>query len=80
MLFGEVVKKIIKEQGLTQREVATKAGYDTQGALANMLSKQNITLATALKILNALGYSLAVVKKDDVNLTFLEMTEKKTEE
>lgn len=77
MLFGEITKKIIKTQGLTQKEVATRAGYDSQGALANMLAKPNITLATALKILNALGYTLAVVKKDEVNLSILEIPEEK---
>ena len=68
-------KKIIKEKGLTQKEVATMAGYDAQGALANMLRKPNITLMTALKILNALGYSLAIVKQDEVSLSFLELPE-----
>lgn len=79
MKFGEVVKKLIKEQGVTQEEVARKAGFATQSGLANMLSKRNVTLETMLRILDVFGYTLAIVKKDDVNLTFLEMAEKKEE-
>ena len=79
MKFGEVVKKLIKEQGVTQEEVARRAGFATQSGLANMLSKRNVTLETMLRILDVFGYTLAIVKKDDVNLTFLEMAEKKGE-
>lgn len=77
MLFKDVVKKLIKDQGMTQVEFAEKIGLPNQGALSSMFSRKNITADTLLKVLNALGYTLAIVKKDDVNLTFLEMAEKK---
>lgn len=76
MMFGEAVKKLAKERGMTQEEIAEKAGFNTQSGLANMLRKRNVTLETMLRILDVFGYTLAIVKKDDVNLTFLEMSEK----
>ncbi len=77
MKFGEVVRTLIKEQGMTQEEVAKKAGFTTQSGLANMLSKRNVTLETMLKILDVFGYTVAVVKKEEVNLSILEIPEEK---
>ena len=80
MKFGEAVRKLIKQSGMTQEEAAKKAGFSTQSALANVLYKRNVTLETMLRVLDVFGYTLAIVKKDDVNLTLLEMSEKKKEE
>lgn len=80
MVFREVVKKLAKAQGLTQQELAEKAGFQSQGGFASTLKRDNLGVDNILRILDALGYTLAIVKKDDVNLAFLEMTEKKTEE
>ena len=79
MVFKDVVRKLIKEQGLTQMEAAKKAGFQSQSGFATTLSRENMGVDNMLRILDALGYTLAIVKKDDVNLTFLEMSEKKSE-
>lgn len=75
MLFKDVVKKLIKEQGMTQAEFAEKIGLPNQGALSSMFSRKNITADTLLKVLNALGYTLAIVKQDEVNLQELKISE-----
>lgn len=80
MVFKEVVKKMIKENGMTQAELSEKLGFETQGGFAATLGRPSIKLDMVLKILDVFGYTLAIVKKDDVNLTFLEMSEKKPEE
>lgn len=80
MVFKDVVKKLAKAQGMTQQELALKAGFQSQGGFASTLIRDNMGVDNVLRILDALGYTLAIVKKDDVNLTFLEMTEKKTED
>lgn len=79
MLFKDIVKKLIKDQGMTQTEFALKVGFHSQSGLASTLTRDNLGVDNVLRILNALGYTLAIVKKDDVNLTFLEMAEKKEE-
>lgn len=75
MLFKEAVKGILKEKGMTQEEGAVAAGFVGQSGLSNAMSKPNITLESAMRILNALGYTLAIVKQDEVNLSFLELPE-----
>lgn len=75
MLFKDVVKKLIKEQNMTQAEFAEKIGLPNQGALSSMFSRKNITADTLLKVLNALGYTLAIVKQDEVNLQELKISE-----
>lgn len=59
MTFGEVVQLYLKELGITQTELAKRAGYNKQ--TINALIKErdrSPTLNTAVDIANALGVSL----------------------
>lgn len=59
MTFGEVVQLYLKELGITQTELAKRAGYNKQ--TINALIKErdrSPTLNTAADIANALGVSL----------------------
>lgn len=59
MTFGEVVLLYLKELGITQTELAKRAGYNKQ--TINALIKErdrSPTLNTAVDIANALGVSL----------------------
>ena len=76
MLFKDIVKTMVKESGMTQKDLAEKLGFETQGGFAATLGRPSIKLDMVMKILDVFGYTLAIVKKDDVNLTFLEMSEK----
>ena len=80
MTFSEIVKTMLKQSGMTQKELADRLGFASQGGVANVLRKDDMLVSMVLKVLDQFGYTLAIVKKDDVNLTFLEMTEKKTED
>lgn len=75
MLLKEAVKRLTKEQGVTQEELALKAGFKGQGGLASTLLAKNPGVETVLRILNALGYTLAIVKMDEVNMSVLEVPE-----
>ena len=75
MVFKDVVKKLIKESGMTQLEVAAKAGFNTQGGFATTLNRKNVTIDSMLRILDVFGYTLAIVKKGEMNLQILKMEE-----
>lgn len=55
------LKEVIKVMSgtKTQQEVAELIG-STQGALATMLSRNNMQIKTLLKIANALGYEIVL--------------------
>ena len=44
MLFKEVVKKMIKENGMTQAELSEKLGFETQGGFAATLGSQGCVM------------------------------------
>lgn len=79
MVFKDIVKKMARESGMTQEQVATKAGFKTQGGLSSILLRKNITINNMLRILDVFGYTLAIVKKDEMNLQILKMEEDEEE-
>ena len=75
MTFREIVKKMTKDSGMTQEQAAIKAGFKGQSGLSSILSRKNITIDNMLRILDVFGYTLAIVKKDEMNLQILKMEE-----
>lgn len=75
MVFKNVVKKMAKDSGMTQMEVAVKAGFQTQSGFAATIARKNLTIDNILRILDVFGYTLAIVKKDEMNLQILKMEE-----
>ena len=75
MVFKNVVKKMAKESGMTQMEVAVKAGFQTQSGFASTIMRKNLTIDNILRILDVFGYTLAIVKKGEMNLQILKMEE-----
>ena len=75
MVFKNVVKKMAKESGMTQMEVAVKAGFQTQSGFASTIVRKNPTIDNILRILDVFGYTLAIVKKGEMNLQILKMEE-----
>ena len=73
MVFKNVVKKMAKESGMTQTEVAVKAGFQTQSGFASTITRKNLTIDNILRILDVFGYTLAIVKKGKMNLQILKM-------
>ncbi len=53
------IKKLMLEAKCSQRDIAEKLGIKPQG-LTKLLSKKNFGFEDAQKILQAMGYSLAV--------------------
>lgn len=75
MVFKNVVKKMAKDNGMTQMEVAVKAGFQTQSGFASTIARKNLTIDNILRILGVFGYTLAIVKKDEMNFQILKMGE-----
>ena len=75
MVFKNVVKKMAKDSGMTQMEVAVKAGFQTQSGFAATIARKNLTIDNILRILDVFGYTLAIVKKGEMNLQILKMEE-----
>lgn len=53
------IKKLMLENKISQRQVAAHIGVTPQG-FTKLLSKKNFSFEDAKKILNAMGYDLAV--------------------
>lgn len=57
-------KKLRKEQKLSQRDVARRSGL-TQASISYIENeREDILLSTAQNVAEALGYKIALVKKD----------------
>ncbi|OFZ25209.1 MAG: hypothetical protein A2381_12270 [Bdellovibrionales bacterium RIFOXYB1_FULL_37_110] len=61
--IAEMIKKMRKERGITQKQLAEYAGVSF--STINRLEKgeRNITWGTVKNILEVFGYSLSVIKK-----------------
>lgn len=57
---SELIKRLLRETCTTQVELAERLQYDSQGTLSNRLNRGNMKVDTFVKMLNALGYELAV--------------------
>ena len=53
----------IRRSGLTQREVARKAGIDSSQVSRFMSGSRNMTLGTAEKVAEAVGVEIRVVRR-----------------
>lgn len=51
------IKKLMLENGITQKEIADRLGITPQG-LTKILNKKNFGFEDAKKILSAMGYDL----------------------
>lgn len=58
--FGERIEKLRKQKGLTQEELAEKAGLH-RAYFWDIESGRNVSIKTAYKIAHALGISLSTL-------------------
>ena len=71
----EVLKGLIATRGYNQTAVAKKAGWSNQSSLSTAITRENPSMETVIRILDALEYDLViqdrnsaskfVVKKED---------------
>ena len=56
----EVITAAMKTCGWTQKELATRAGYNTQSAISNRLGGKSMRVDTFVKLLSAMGYEVVI--------------------
>ena len=63
MKAQEIVSTIMKEDGVTQSELATALGFESQQAVSNILKRnKDIKVEMFVKMINELGYKLVICK------------------
>ena len=62
----EIIKKLRKQAGLTQKQLAEKAGVSLGCVAFYENGRGDICLNSVIKILNALGYFLIVADKKNI--------------
>lgn len=61
--MNDIIKKLREEQGLTQKELAERAGVSTS-FISRFEKKERVgTLESIEKLLGALGYEIMIMKK-----------------
>jgi transcriptional regulator with XRE-family HTH domain len=63
MDITERIKQIMKEQDITQMELASRVGKSRQSVF-DMISRANPNFKTVVKVFAALGYDIEIRRKD----------------
>lgn len=64
MTIQEVILELLKEKGMTQKQLADMLGYASQAGIASALRGNSMRVDTAEKILNGIGCELIVRSGD----------------
>lgn len=64
MNMADIIKDIMKRQGINQKKLADRVGISKQ-AVSQMLNSEDMKVSTARMLLGALGYCLQVVREDE---------------
>ena len=64
MIGKDIIRTAIKERGVKQRDLAEQLGM-LQSSLSMNISREHISLDMFGRILNGMGYAVAVIDKDD---------------
>ena len=71
MTGKEAMRYAIKEKRMTQQEIAEKAGYARQTNVSGVLRVENARVDSLVRILNACGYDLVMVDRNDSEKKFI---------
>ena len=61
MTEKDIVREIMKNKGISQKELAKLLGYNTQSGVAERLAGKSMRVDTFVSFLEVLGYKLVVV-------------------
>jgi len=64
MTAQEIIMDIMRNEGVTQTELAKKMGVSRQN-VSNMLHGDDMKVSTVLHVLRILGYSFKIERDDD---------------
>ena len=65
MTGKEAMRYAMSEKHVTQQEVANRAGYVRQTNVSEVLRSENARVDNMVRILNACGYDLVMVDRED---------------
>lgn len=63
MTCNEAVRAIMKEEGVTQTQLAEKLGLKTQGSVSLAINSTRMSFLKFSEILDAMGYAVVVGKR-----------------
>lgn len=64
MLLKDALKEIIHRSKKTQKTLAEAAGYKTVSAISTPIARNEMNVSTLLKLANAAGYDLMLVRRN----------------
>ena len=65
MTGKDAMKYAMAEKHITQKDVAIKAGYVRQSNISEVLRSDNARIDNFIRILNACGYDVEMVDRED---------------
>lgn len=63
----EVLKSLITARGYNQTAVAKKAGWSNQSSLSTAITRENPSIETVMRILDALEYDLVIQDRNSAS-------------
>ena len=71
----EVLKSVIAARGYNQAAVAKKAGWSNQSSLSTAITRENPSIETVMRILDALEYDLVIHDRNSGSTFEIKRTE-----
>lgn len=66
MMLGIAIKEMLHRSGMTQAELAKRAGYNTVSAVSTPIAKNNITISTLCLLADIAGYDVMLVRRSPI--------------
>ena len=63
---GDAIKEMAKESKLSQKRMAEEAGYKSVSSVALPIARGNLKLHTLLKLADAAGFDVVLVKRENL--------------
>ena len=71
----QIIKSAMAHRGFNQAAVATKAGWKNQSSLGTAINRDNPSVETMFRIMDALEYDIMIVDRNSGTKWKLERTE-----
>lgn len=71
----QIIKSAIAHRGYTQEAVAKKAGWKNQSSLGTAINRENPSIDTMFRIMDALEYDVVIVDRNSGTKWTLKATE-----
>jgi transcriptional regulator with XRE-family HTH domain len=65
MNHKDTIKELLRSTNTTQAQLGQRVGL-TQQAISNYRNRDDILLSTYVRIINALGYDIKIVRRDEL--------------